>query len=201
MGAKVRNIMYFCPFFQNAIKMKRTLFFLLPMMILMACHTEKEVAESVPSQGNGGGAAITVVQASPAAVASPKVFIYKMKKDYSQNVPVTLSVDKKTITSYPHPRDLYTNGKLAVPTKLNDGYWLDNRGINANVAFLSYTYEEYAALSDVPSISDLYKKIIDKDPIKEMWDCGRRHQFQDPVSELNEVIANGELAKRFQKVK
>ncbi len=194
--------MYFCPFFQNAIKMKRTLFFLLPMMILMACHTEKEVAESVPSQGNGGGgAAITVVQASPAAVASPKVFIYKMKKDYSQKVPVILSADKKTIVSYPHPRDVYTNGQLAVPTQLKDGYWLDNRGISENVAFLSYTYEEYAALSEAPSVSELYKKIIDKNPITEMWDCGRRHQFQGIVADLNEAISNGELSKRFQKVK
>lgn len=182
--------------------MKRTLLFLLSMMLLAACHTEKKVSESTPPQGNGGGgAAITVVSGSPAAVASPKVFIYKMKKDYSQNVPVLLSPDKKAIVSYPHPRDLYTNGKLAVPTKLNDGYWLDNRGINENVAFLSYTYEEYAALSEVPSVSELYKKIMDKNPVMELWDCGRRHQFQDIVSDLNEAIANGELAKRFQRVK
>ena len=195
-------MLYFCPFFQNAIKMKRTLLFLLSKMLLAACHTEKKVSESTPPQGNGGGgAAITVVSGSPAAVASPKVFIYKMKKDYSQNVPVLLSPDKKTIVSYPHPRDLYTNGKLAVPTKLNDGYWLDNRGINENVAFLSYTYEEYAALSEVPSVSELYKKIVDKNPVTELWDCGRRHQFQDIVSDLNEAIANGELAKRFQRVK
>ncbi len=184
--------------------MKQFIFLLLSMILLTACHTEKKVAESPAPQGNGGGggAGISfVTKDSPAAVASPRLFIYKMKKDYSQNVPVTLSADKKTITSYPHPRDVYTNGKLALPTKLDGGYWLDNRGINANVAFLSYTYEEYAALGDAPSLTELYKKIIDKDPIKEMWDCGRRHQFQDPVSELNEAIANGELAKRFQKVK
>ena len=182
--------------------MKRTLLFLLSMMLLAACHTEKKVSESTPPQGNGGGgAAITVVSGSPASVASPKVFIYKMKKDYSQNVPVSLSADKKTIVSYPHPRDVYTNGKLAVPTKLDGGYWLDNRGITENVAFLSYTYEEYAALSEVPSVSELYKKIIDKNPLTELWDCGRRSQFQDPVSDLNEAIANGELSKRFQRVK
>lgn len=182
--------------------MKQFFTILLSMILLTACHTEKKAAESQAPQGNGDGTSVTMTSNdSQVSVASPKLFIYKMKKDYSQHVPVTLSADKKTITSYPHPRDLYTNGKLAVPTKLNDGYWLDNRGINANVAFLSYTYEEYAALNEVPAVSELYKKIIDKDPLKEMWDCGRRHQFQDPVSELNEAIANGELAKRFQKVK
>ena len=186
------------------LKMRRTFVFVLSMMLLAACHTEEKVVESPAPQGNGGGGGAGISFATknpPASVASPKVFIYKMKKDYSQNVPVILSSDKKTIVSYPHPRDLYTNGKLALPTKLNDGYWLDNRGINENVAFLSYTYEEYSSFSEVPSISELYKRIIDKNPIKEMWDCGRRHQFRDPVSDLNEAIANGELSQRFQKVK
>ena len=173
------------------------------MMLLTACHTEKKVAEdNTAQQGNGGGAAITVSSGgSQVSVASPAAIIYRMKKDYSQKVPVILSADKKTIVSYPHPRDLYTNGKLAVPTKLNGGYWLDNRGINQNVAFLSYTYETYAALGDAPDLTVLYSKIIDKDPLIEMWVCGRRHQFHDIEAELNEAIANGELAKRFQKVK
>ena len=203
MGAKVRNIMYFCPFFKNAIKMKRTFIFLLTIMMITACHTEKRVSENEDQQSqNGGGASTEVVENnSPLSVASPQVIVYKMRKDYSQNVPVILSADKKTILSYPHPRDIYTNGKLAVPTQLKGGYWLDNRGISENVAFLSYTYEEYAVLGGAPSVSELYKKIIDKNPITEMWNCGRRHQFQDVVSDLNEAIANGELSKRFQKVK
>ena len=176
--------------------MKKIILLSILSIALISCHTQKKAAESsAPVQQPQ-----TQKPAAPAAtVASPPTYIYKTRNDYSQNVFVGYANNR--ITFFPAPTDLYTNGKLATPTPLRDGYWLDNRGINANVAFLSYTYEEYAALGDAPSLTELYKKIIDKDPIKEMWDCGRRHQFQDPVSELNEAIANGELAKRFQKVK
>lgn len=183
--------------------MKRAFLFLLSMVMLMACQTEKKVSESEAPQSQGGGAAaITVVESTPQAfVASPSVIVYKMRKDYSQNVPVILSSDKKTIVSYPHPRDVYTNGKLAVPTPLKNGYWLDNRGISANVAFLSYTYEEYAALQSVPSIETLYKKIVDKDPVTEMWDCGHRHNYRDLVNDLNEIIVNNKMEGNFKRVR
>ena len=183
--------------------MKRVFLFLFSMMLLMACRTEEKVVESEAPQGQGGGgAAITVMEREPqVAVASPRLLIYKTRKDYSQNVPVLLSADKKTIVSYPHPRDVYTGGKLALPTPLKKGYWLDNRGIGESVAFLSYTYEEYAALTDVPSIDILYKKIIDDDPLTEMWDCGRRHNYHDLVNELNEIIVNNKMEAHFKKMK
>ena len=173
------------------------------MMVLMACQTEKKVSESEAPQSQGGGAAAITVADNPShvSVASPAVIVYKMRKDYSQNVPVMLSNDKKTIVSYPHPRDVYTNGKLAIPTQLKNGYWLDNRGISGNVAFLSYTYEEYAALNNVPSIDILYKKIVDKDPITEMWDCGHRHHYHDLINDLNEIIINNKLEGHFKRVK
>ena len=175
----------------------------LSMMLFASCHTGKKTAGSTAPQGQEAVTA-TVTGApneSQVAVASPRVIIYKMKKDYSQNVPVILSADKKTIVSYPHPRDVYTNGKLAFPTPLKDGYWLDNRGIGENVAFLSYTYEEYAALSEAPDLSLLYKKIIDKDPITEMWNCGRRHNYHDLINDLNEIIVNNKMEGNFKRVK
>lgn len=184
--------------------MKQSLLLFLSVILLTSCHTAKQVpdASAAPVQDGGGAAAISVVESAPAvSVASPMAVVYKMKKDYSQCVPVILSDDKKTIVSYPHPRDVYTNGKLALPTPLNNGYWLDNRGISENVAFLSYTYEEYAQLTDAPDLNTLYTKIIDKDPILEMWSCGRRHTYNDIVSELNELIANKEFDKKFKRLK
>ena len=174
------------------------------MLLFAACHTEKKVAESEApqSQGGGGAASITMVPGDQQTyVASPRLLIYKMRKDYSQNVPIILSSDKKTIASYPHPRDVYTNTKLALPTKLKNGYWIDNRGINENVAFLSYTYEEYAALHDVPPLDILYSKIIDNDPLIEMWDCGRRYNYNDLIGDLNEIIVNNKLEGHFKRVK
>ena len=115
------------------------------------------------------------------------LIIYKTKADYSDKVPVILSKDKKTLVSYPHPSDLKINGKLATPTQLDLGYWLDNRGINAQVAFTSYTYEHYADLPKSPNPSELLKSVIDADPITEMYNCGPRSDFKT-VDDINLFI-------------
>jgi len=114
--------------------------------------------------------------------ALPPIVVYKMTKDYSKNVAVTLSADKKTIVSYPARTDV---SERSYPTPLNKGYWLDNRGISPNTAFLSITYEEYAKLKKTPSLEELYNLIIDKDPIKKMYICGRGTGV---MSELNALI-------------
>lgn len=172
------------------------------VLLFTSCQTQKKNADSQASAPVISSQKEPVMQySSEVGVASPKVIVYKTRRNYKNNVPVTLSEDKKSIVSYPHPRDVYTNGKLAVPTKMERGYWLDNRGINANAAFLSYTYEEYAQLSDVPDLNTLYSKIIDKDPITEMWVCGYRHSFSNIVDEINEVISKKDMDKKFKKIK
>ena len=116
---------------------------------------------------------------------SPQAIVYKTKGDYSKYVPVTLSEDKSRIVSYPAPQDVFTNGKLALPTQLAHGFLLDNRGIGANSAFIKITYEEYAKLTQSPSPDELYKLIIDKEPFTEMYDLGPRSNFKE-----DKVICN-----------
>ena len=79
--------------------------------------------------------------------------IYKTKGDYSRYVPVELTDDKTRISSFPDVKDVYLDGKLAMPTALTGGYLLDNRGIGPNVAFLSITYEEYSRIEEDPDLS------------------------------------------------
>jgi hypothetical protein len=110
--------------------------------------------------------------------SDPATLVYKTKADYTQHVPVTLSDDKTKIIAYPAPKDLYTNGKLAYPTRLSNGYFLDNRGINLNTAFLKMTYTQYSQLKEVPPLKELYQQIIDKDPLTELCNCGNRLQFK-----------------------
>ena len=131
----------------------------------------------------------------------PHVFIYKTKHDYKNNVPVLLSEDKTQIVSYPHPTDLIIGGNLALPLQLQNGYLLDNRGINKNVAFLKYTYQEYSNFKSAPKLEELYKNIIDKDPLTELYDCGKKASFVDLKKQINEIIANKQLAEKFIKIK
>lgn len=92
------------------------------------------------------------------------------------------------IVSYPAPTDLKTNGKLAYPTPLEGGFWLDNRGISPRAAFLSYTYEEYSQLKEPPTMEEMLERIVDKDPFTVIHACGRRADYKDIVGELNEYI-------------
>lgn len=129
-------------------------------------------------------------------IPQPPIIIYKTNKDYSKNVPITLSADKTAIMSFPDIRDVYYKEDLAYPTKLTRGFWLDNRGINENSAFLKYTYEEFSQLSETPSVEILYDRIIDKDPFVEMYiiACER------DTSEINKIIRSG-LKKNCKKIK
>jgi hypothetical protein len=117
--------------------------------------------------------------------ALPPIIVYKTRQNYDKNVAVMLSDDKKSIVSYPHPSDVSVN---SYPTPLKNGYLLDNRGIGKNTAFISLTYEEYAALEKVPSIAELYNLIIDKDPLLRMYSCGNRIYESDLVTVLNQWI-------------
>lgn len=121
--------------------------------------------------------------------------VYKTKEAYYDKVPILLSDDKRRIISYPHPKDIFYKGELAIPTKLNKGYLLDNRGIGKNTAFLNISYKDYAQLDAAPKLADMEKMIINKDPIIELCDCGNRNQFKNEAQELNQLIDSNQLNK------
>jgi hypothetical protein len=131
----------------------------------------------------------------------PPAIVYKMKKDYSLNVPVMLSDDKSAIVSYPAKEDISINGSFPLPTQLKGGYYLDNRGIGPNVAFTMYSYEEYAGLPATPTDNELFISIVNNNPLLEMYDCGNRLRFSNIESDLNSIIESGNLSKKCKKLK
>ena len=126
---------------------------------------------------------------------SPIVYVYKTKADYLHQVPVLMDEGRTRILAYPAPSDLKTGDVLCLPTPLEDGYLLDNRGIGLNVAFLAYTYEEYSKFTEPPSMKELMANIVERYPLLEIHECGRRADYKDIVSELNEKISEGFLQK------
>lgn len=118
----------------------------------------------------------------------PQAVVYKTKKDYSNQVAVTMNAQRTEIISYPSPKDVYYKGKLAKPTPLKNGYWLDNRGVNENTVFLNYTYEEYSALKEAPALKEMMLCIVDKNPFTEIVNCGVRSQYKNEEEELNKLI-------------
>ncbi len=129
----------------------------------------------------------------PQYTPGPPALVYKTKKDYYNLVPVLLSDDKTEVIAYPHSNDLKTGSSYLLPTSLNNGYLLDNRGIGKNVAFLKLTYQEYAELKEAPTVEELYTYIIDIEPLKELFDCGNKAAFTNIEEQLNSIIDKNKL--------
>jgi len=166
--------------------------FLILIMTLFGCKTNNietkrniKMQQAVSTQLNSGAKAI----------------VYKTKKKYNNLVPVLLSDDKSEIISYPHPSDIKIGDKFQTPTSLHNGYLLDNRGIGLNIGFLKLTYKEYSELHEVPPIIELYKMIIDKDPLVEMYDCGYKNAIPNLLEYLNDLIDNNKLTTQTKKLK
>ena len=140
-----------------------------------------------------------MVRPARAVASSAPALLYKTKGDYADLVPVTLSDDRSSIVAYPAPSDI--SGHLPRPTALAQGYWLDNRGIGPNTAFLKLTYADYAQLSTAPSLVDMESMIVDRDPLTALCDCGPRAAYPNPTADLNALITAGRLRSRCKVLK
>lgn len=131
------------------------------------------------------------------------IWVYKMVNDYSENVPVRLSVDKTKIMS--------TSGSCNSrwPVLLVDGFSL-NGSMGPNTAYLSLKCkEEYNKWEIKPSPDSLFKLIIDKNPFIEFYQRSDDNgMFRDEngaygidTTFINELIKKNELEKYFVKLK
>jgi len=171
---------------------------ILTIPVFANCHSSKETAENIPiRQDVLKPVAVTktippVAATNTTSVAAlAPILIYKTTKDYSQYVPVIMNAEKTKIITYPDPTDVYYGGKLAYPTLLDNGYFLDNRGIGPNVVFLNYTYEAYSRLKAAPTMEQLMNSLLDKSPLLELWNCGIRDGNKEEVNRLNTLIEKG----------
>ncbi len=161
--------------------MKINYILLLLTITLLSCHPGKKAVQQTASSPMN----------APSFMPGPQAIVYKTTDDYYYHVPVLINEAHTEILSYPAPQDVYIGNTPAYPTRLNNGYLLDNRGIGRNVAFLTYTYEEYHQLDKTPSMNELMEHILNKYPLAEAWNCGLRSQYEDEVNELNERIKSG----------
>ncbi len=175
--------------------MKALIFLSMIGLAMPACTVQQKNNSEMSNNAS------TKAAPQPFVAAQARVVIYKTAKDYRNNVPIILSNDKTTIVSYPHPSDLVLGENLALPAPLHNGYLLDNRGINKNVAFLKYTYAEYSKLKEAPTLQELQRSIIDKDPLTELWDCGSKANFTDVQQQLNEWIDKGIIQEKCKRLK
>lgn len=166
--------------------------FIIPFVLLIlagisGCKTNQKPAKTTNNEMKQAGLV------NPVFSPGPPVIIYKTKSDYRDKVAVTLTEDKSKLSSFPAPSDVIQQGELALPIGLADGFLLDKRGINEQVAFLSMTYADYSQLAKTPAASQLMDMILDADPLVEMYHCGNSQAFTSIVDELNTLIRAGKL--------
>lgn len=133
----------------------------------------------------------TQIQSTSDIAATAPFIIYKTRADYSNLVPVMMDSSKTIIVAYPAPSDLGNESGLLLPLGLTDGYLLDNKGIGLNVAFTSYTYKEYILFEQAPDLGLLTQKIIDRDPLLEIYDCRNCSSIRGNLIKINRLIQNG----------
>ncbi len=131
----------------------------------------------------------------------PHVLVYKAGSKYRNLVPVQLSSDKKSVVSYPGPGDVKTGSGFPLPVSLHGGYWLDKFGVGTNTAYIRLSYKQYSQLSNAPSPEELYKMIIVKSPLTELYDCGVRNGYNNSVKRLNGLIDKKLLKKKCKRIK
>lgn len=172
------------------------LFLMLLTFVLAAC-TSKQGAERSETAGEGPKFAHFIGEPTQFignnrrnVKALPLALVYRTRADYRHLVPVTLSADGKTLSSYPAPSDV--NPTTSTPLALNDGYLLDRRGISVRTAFLDYTYDEYAALPSVPPVDTLLAHIIDRQPLTSLVRLPiHAHEAAQNLDTVNTYIDNG----------
>ncbi len=119
----------------------------------------------------------------------PRARIYKTSGDYRENVPVTISPSTGQIVSFPATTDINPEN---MPIVLADGYLLDSRGISSTSVFTTYTYGEYAKLSDTPSLTELKAAIIPGATITEIHELPMTiTEARADTARCNEIIRSG----------
>ena len=126
----------------------------------------------------------------------PHLLVYKTKGDYRRLVPVVLAEDRSKIVSYPDPADIKNEGTKMLPIALHGGYFINYNGISPNAAFLKITFARYAALNQTPPPDQLFKMVLDTNPLTSLYDCGVKSVYKNPEAQINELIDRKMLSKK-----
>lgn len=117
---------------------------------------------------------------------SGPIIVYKTKLDYSNNITVQLSKDKKKVTCYPGPQDAIHQR----PIQLANGYLLKRM---CGDAITSVTYDDYINSTHTLSSAEWINLIIDTDPYTEKFECCKCTD-QDTAA-INNLIRTNQISK------
>lgn len=153
---------------------------LMLILMAMACKTNHKKSAFTPDFNTPG----------------PTAWVFKLKGDYADKLPVSMNADYTEIVAYPSKDGILSKA----PTPLAEGYYLDNGLVHPQVAFTGIKLSEYARSAQTPTLSELQQNIISKDPFVTICNCGNKAAIDNPVETINQLIRKGELEKKCKKV-
>lgn len=158
---------------------------LLPALLIAGCSKKNKTIEdsptivSAPIQVELGGGEMR-------SSRIPKATAFRMNGDYANHVAVNISSDGN-LTYWPAPSDI-TNASH--PISLGNGWYLNRQGFAPNAVFLKYTFDQYSALKDTPTPSEIKSAIIPNSSVT---------QFIQLPYNINEASRNIPEIKEFIK--
>ena len=132
-------------------------------LVVAACHTTSQSAAVSQSQNlaeldNMTMISTPIIQGGQPQNALPRAVVYMTNVDCRNNVAIRVNPQNGQIIYYPAPTDITPQ---SAPVQLSSGWLLDRQGgIGVDTRFLKYTFEEYAALPETPTIAELKEAII-----------------------------------------
>ena len=147
-----------------------------------------------------------ITQMAPQAMAGgsprPGVRVFRLSDTCPQAdaVPVGLNEDGSRILSYPAPGDLLRAGALRRPQALGKGYWLDNMGVGTQTGLLKWTFQEYAAFRELPSLPEMKAALACQQPFAELYDCGQIPVDEAGIKTLRKWIRQKQLAQKARRL-
>ncbi|MDE6113883.1 MAG: hypothetical protein K2G49_02330 [Muribaculum sp.] len=161
-------------------------------MLTLGCASSRQAKEAQSDAFSIEKSEMTIndkILGGNQAAMIPLAIVYKTNGNFNDNVPVTLNADRKEIVSFPAPGDI---NQESAPLPLTEGFLLDRRGINENSAFTRYTYEEYSALRQAPSIEMLKSSIIGGAEVTEIIQLPiTAAEAANDTAKCNNFIRNG----------
>jgi len=118
--------------------------------------------------------------------ASGPIIVYKTRQDYSNNITIQLSKDRKKVTCTPGPQDAANQR----PIQLADGYLLKRM---CGDVVTSITYDDFIKSTKSYTTAEWLSFVIDTDPYLEKYECCKCTGQDTAV--INNLIRNNQLSK------
>jgi hypothetical protein len=118
--------------------------------------------------------------------ASGPIVVYKTKQDYSNNITIQLSKDKRKVTCVPGPQDAIHQR----PIQLANGYFLKQM---CGDAVTSVTFDDFIKSTNSYTSEEWLSFVIDTDPYLEIYECCKCTGQDTAV--INNLIRNNQLSK------